>query len=66
MSADETPPPPQQSDMVIRVSLGTYKLFYEAGSEDFVWQKRGDDHETLTERAKARQEERRKSRWLLE
>jgi len=55
-----------ESNMTVRVSLGTYRLFFEGGSEDFILRRWGkDDGEVLEERAKAKQEERRKSRWLL-
>lgn len=49
----------------VRVSLGSYKLFYEAGQEDFVFHARSaSEQATLTARALARSEERRRSRWL--
>lgn len=49
----------------IRVSLGTYKIFYEAGKEDFVFRRRTDeDEQMLLGRATAREEERRRSKWL--
>ena len=45
------------------MSLGTYKLFYEAGSEDYLVRKR--DEGVLGERAKAREEERRRAMYRL-
>ena len=43
----------------VRVSLGTYRLFFEAGKEDFVVRVRGEDEErVLRRRAAAREEER--------
>ena len=54
-----------EAGLCIRVSLGTYKLFYEAGKEDFVFQRRSPSEQaTLTARALARSDERRRSRWL--
>ncbi|THH20510.1 hypothetical protein EW146_g864 [Bondarzewia mesenterica] len=58
-----------EGDLRIRISMGTYKLFYEAGTEDVVWRRRGrEEEETLRVRATARDEERRRSRlrhaWL--
>ncbi|KAL4069818.1 hypothetical protein V8B97DRAFT_2104708 [Scleroderma yunnanense] len=51
--------------MRIRISLGTYKLFYEADAEDELVRERGEEEEReLKERAKLRNEERRGSRWL--
>lgn len=49
----------------VRVSLGSCRLFYEGGSED-VWRRRRDSEEQagLAARARAREEERRRSRWL--
>ncbi|KAF7793452.1 hypothetical protein EIP86_004564 [Pleurotus ostreatoroseus] len=45
----------------IRVSLGTYKIFYEAGREDFVFRRRTDEDERmLLGRAAAREDERRR------
>ena len=49
-----------KTDIGVQVSLGTFKLFYEAGSEDVLWRGRGE----LDQRALARHEERKKSRWL--
>lgn len=54
-----------ESRLCIRVSLGTYRLFYEAGQEDVVFHKRTQSEQTtLTVRALARSEERRRSKWL--
>jgi paired amphipathic helix protein Sin3a len=54
-----------ESGLCVRVSLGTCKLFYEAGREDVVFQRRrADEAATLAGRALARAEERRRSRWL--
>ena len=53
------------SRLCVRVSLGTYRLFYEAGEEDFLWVKRRQgEQSTLAARALARSDERRRSRWL--
>ncbi|EPQ60306.1 hypothetical protein GLOTRDRAFT_67792 [Gloeophyllum trabeum ATCC 11539] len=54
-----------QNKMAIRISLGTYKIFYEAGTEDFIWQRRSAaDDKLLRERAAARHEERKQCRLL--
>lgn len=51
--------------MRIRISLGTYKLFYEADGEDVLVRERGEEEEReLMNRARLRHEERRRSRWL--
>ncbi|OJA12336.1 hypothetical protein AZE42_02775 [Rhizopogon vesiculosus] len=48
--------------MRIRVSLGTYKMFYETGAEDsYVRPRSGEDERELRERAKLREEERKRS-----
>ncbi|KAH7886015.1 hypothetical protein F5I97DRAFT_1877064 [Phlebopus sp. FC_14] len=53
------------NDMSIRISLGTYKLFYEAGTEDVLVQRRSAEEEReLRERVRARNEERKRCRWL--
>lgn len=68
ISTDETPPrvQPEWEGMQIRISLGTYKLFYEAGAEDALVCVRGEEEEReLRERARVRNEERRRNRWLL-
>jgi paired amphipathic helix protein Sin3a len=58
--------PSTESSMAVRISFGTYKLFYEAKSEDFLWRQWGDEEgERLWERAKAREDERRKSSILI-
>lgn len=62
MTGDEAQPPSIYDNIAIRVSLGTYKLFYEAGTEDVLWRK---EDPRLSERGKARHEERKKSVWLL-
>jgi paired amphipathic helix protein Sin3a len=42
----------------VRVSLGSYKLFYEAGMEDALYRRRSDAELALLEgKAKARREE---------
>jgi len=66
MSTDETGHPGVEWDaMRIRISLCTYKLFYEADAEDALVRERGEEEEReLTERARLRNEERRRSRWL--
>lgn len=51
--------------MRVRISLPSYKLVYESGSEDVVWNGRSREAEAiLKERSRSREEERRKSRWL--
>ena len=53
------------SRLCVRVSLGTYKLFYAAGTEDCIVRRRTVEMErTLQGRAAAREEERRRSKWL--
>jgi len=51
--------------MRVRVSLPSYKLVYEAGCEDFIFHRWRNEGAVLETRAKGRDEERRKSRWLL-
>ena len=54
-----------ESRLCIRVSLGTCRLFYEAGQEDSLVRRRSEgEYATLAARALARTEERRRSRWL--
>lgn len=55
----------RESWMKIRVDLRTYKLVYEAGGEETMWRGVVREEEVLRERARAREEERRKSRWLV-
>ncbi len=51
--------------LCIRVSLGTYKLFYGVDEEDvFVRRRRVEEERALRVRAVRREEERRRSRWL--
>lgn len=58
VAADESPPS-TKSDIGIQISLGTYKLFYEAGTEDFLWRQRPEvEQGIMDDRAKARHEER--------
>jgi paired amphipathic helix protein Sin3a len=60
MTADELPLCVTQNNIGIQISLGTYKLFYEAGTEDVLWRPRSDgEQSSLDERAKTRHEERR-------
>lgn len=51
--------------MRVRVSVPSYKLVYEAGCEDFVFHRWRNERVILETRAKGRDEERRKSRWLI-
>lgn len=62
MAGEETSQAEVDNNIAIRISLGTYKLFYEAGTEDVLWRK---EDVRLSERAKLRHEERKKSVWLL-
>ncbi|KAA1467807.1 hypothetical protein DENSPDRAFT_770847 [Dentipellis sp. KUC8613] len=49
----------------VRVSLGSYKLFFEGESEESIWRERSAaELGALRERARAREEERRRSVWL--
>lgn len=66
MSTDETRHTGAGWDaMRIRISLGTYKLFYEADAEDVLMRERGEEEEReLMERGRLRNEERRRSQWL--
>ncbi|TFK41885.1 histone deacetylase complex, SIN3 component [Crucibulum laeve] len=51
--------------MKIRVNLPSYKLVYEDGCEDFILRRRGkEETEVLKECARARQEDRKRSRWI--
>ncbi|KAI0315665.1 hypothetical protein OF83DRAFT_1061699 [Amylostereum chailletii] len=52
-----------EGGLAIRVSLGTYRMFYEAGSGDCFWREReGAEERTLRERANVRSE--RVSAWV--
>ncbi|KAH9964149.1 hypothetical protein BC827DRAFT_1356668 [Russula dissimulans] len=52
-----------EGELGIRISLGTYKLFHESGTEWSMMRSRGQEEERmLRERARQREEERR--RWL--
>lgn len=55
----------KESPMKIRIDLRTYKLVYEAGSEELVLRGVDKDEEVLQERARVREEERRKSQWIV-
>ena len=58
--------PLTRTEIGIQVSLGTFKLFYEAGSEDILWRERSEDVQNmLDERTLGKHEERMKSQWLL-
>ncbi len=49
----------------VAVSLGTYKLFYAADSEDVFIRRTSSERESvLRARALAREEERRRTKWL--
>lgn len=66
MTGDETPLAATSNDIGIQISLGTYKLFYEAGTEDVLWRGRtGEEEGRVEERARKRHEERKQSAWLL-
>lgn len=53
------------SEMKIRISLGTYKLLYEAGCEDAFLQRRSREEEKeVEETVRRRNEERRRCRLL--
>ena len=53
------------SRLSVRVSLGTYRLFYESGSEDVLVRARGEaEVQELSRRASAREEMRRRCRWM--
>ncbi|THV01430.1 hypothetical protein K435DRAFT_655423 [Dendrothele bispora CBS 962.96] len=52
-----------EGEMSIGISLPSYKIVYERGSEEFVI---GNRDLKLEERARRRNEERKKSRWLVE
>ncbi|KAG1757835.1 hypothetical protein EDB19DRAFT_1624058 [Suillus lakei] len=66
ITIDESPRgTPSWDSMSIRVSLGTYKMFYESGAEDvYVRPRSREEEKELGERAKVREEERKRSRWL--
>lgn len=65
LTADESPPSLGQNDIAIQISLGTYKLFYEAGTEDVFLKGRTEEEEKVVrERALVRHEERKRSVWL--
>jgi paired amphipathic helix protein Sin3a len=46
--------------------LRTYKLVYEAGGEESIWREMDKEEEVIRERARVREEERRKSQWVRE
>jgi len=47
-------------NLAVRISLGTYKIFYESGSEEMMWRVRGREEEKeIRERAQVREEQRR-------
>lgn len=49
----------------IRIGLPSYKIVYEYGTEDFEWGRMTtEERVVLEERARARAEERKRSRWL--
>jgi paired amphipathic helix protein Sin3a len=51
--------------MRVRISLPSYKIVYESGTEDLVFRSRmREEEEMLRERSQGREEDRRKSRWL--
>ncbi len=50
--------------MKIRLDAPTYKLVYEAGSEDMIIHDWGQDEEEMRARARQREEERRRSPFL--
>lgn len=53
--------------MSIRISFGTYKIFYGAESEDYMVRIRGkDEEEMLIERARARHEERKRCNYVTQ
>lgn len=52
-----------EDNMRIRIHPPTYKLVYEAGSEDFIWHDWDNDEEMIV-RARLRDEERRRSHWI--
>lgn len=64
---DESPRDSSRWDaMRIRVSLGTYKMFYETGAEDsYVRPRSREEERELRERAKLREEERKGSWYLI-
>ncbi|KAG1749753.1 uncharacterized protein EDB91DRAFT_1109482 [Suillus paluster] len=66
ITIDESPRGSSSWDtMSIRVSLGTYKIFYESSAEDvYVRRRSREEEKELRERAKVREEERKRSRWL--
>lgn len=47
----------------IRISFPSYKLVYEGGSEDLIWGK--TDYTGLEEQAEKREQDRKRSRWLV-
>ena len=56
----------EDDQLRIRISLPAYKVVYENGCEDVivrVWSE--EEGEMLRQRARARSEDRRKSRWLI-
>jgi len=63
--AEEGTAPSMEGRMRIRVSVPAYKLVYEQGSEEVLVHRWEKEAETMIQRARTREEERRKSQWLL-
>ncbi|KAH7914733.1 hypothetical protein BJ138DRAFT_1170371 [Hygrophoropsis aurantiaca] len=67
ITPDESPSSSaEHNDIKIHICPGTYKLLYEAESEDVYLRARSAEEETmLRERARLRHDERKRCRWLL-
>lgn len=64
--ADEGTASQVEERLKIRISLPTYKLVYEAAGEDIVWHRwQKKDEDEMLERARVREEERRRCRLLV-
>ncbi|KAF8167408.1 hypothetical protein B0H34DRAFT_644805 [Crassisporium funariophilum] len=63
--ADEGTAPVLEDHMKIRVSVPMYKMVYEGGSEELIWHDWGKQEVGMRERGRIREEERRRSDWVL-
>lgn len=64
--ADESTASMVEERLKIRMSLPKYKLVYEAAGEDMLWHRwQKKDEDEMLERARARDEERRRCKLLV-
>ncbi|KAF8665510.1 hypothetical protein AX16_000524 [Volvariella volvacea WC 439] len=59
-------PPSMDLGTRIRINVPNYKILYESGTEDVMWRRWNKEEAViLEERARVREEERKRSRWLV-